>query len=162
MCRCIRDMGVVLAVAASCGATSGFANTTHTVDLLSMSFSPDSSVIQVGDTVHWVWVTGSHNVESGVTPPTDGNFNSGLPTAVVGTTYDVTFDQQFLDDNPMPGNVYPYYCVVHVGFGMTGTITVEVPPVPALSEWGLAAMVLLMLGAGAVIVVRRRAPCQAD
>lgn len=162
MRKCIRNMGVVLAVAASCGATTGFAQTTHDVDLLSLTFSPDSSTIQVGDTVHWDWVTGIHNVVSGVGGTPDGNFDSGDPSGDPATTFDVTFDQQFLNDNPMPDNAYPYYCIVHVGVGMTGTITVEVPPVPAVSEWGLAAMVLLTLGIGAVIVVRRRAPCRAD
>ena len=42
-------------------------------------------------------------------------------------TYEVVFDQAFLDANPEPADVYPYYCMVHVGFEMVGCITVDAP-----------------------------------
>jgi len=106
---------------------------THDVDVgPGFSFVPADVTIQVGDTVRWTWIGGNHNVESGENGNHDGNFRSGDPTSVVGTTYELTFDQQFLDDNPMPNNEYPYYCIVHVGVNMAGTITVETPaPCPA-------------------------------
>lgn len=134
------------------------AQTTHNVDLDGFSFIPADIAIEIGDTVHWVWVSGNHNVESGVITGgvgvPDGNFISGAPTLVVGTTFDVTFNQAFLDAKPMSGNVYPYYCVIHAGVNMAGTITV-VDPIPTVSEWGLAALGLLLLIAGSVLVVQR-------
>jgi glucose/arabinose dehydrogenase/plastocyanin len=88
-------------------------------------FDPADITIQVGDTVHWVWRGGFHNVESGVGGIHDGNFRSGNPTSVIGTTFDVTFDQAFLDENPMPDDYYPYYCAPHESFGMIGSVQVE-------------------------------------
>ncbi len=101
------------------------AQTTHTVNLAGMSFSPAHSTIDVGDTVRWVWLAGIHDVESGTSGANigDGKFSAGDPV-FAPHTFQVVFDRTFLDANPMPNNVYPYYCSVHFGFGMTGTITV--------------------------------------
>ncbi len=100
----------------------------HRVELVGLDFQPADLTIQVGDTVHWVWISGLHNVESGTTAEgmgvPDGIFNSGPPTPVAGTTFDVVFDQAFLAAHPRPDQVYPYYCVVHVDVGMVGSITV--------------------------------------
>ena len=108
--------------------SSANAQTTHTVNLDGILFIPADITIEVGDTVHWVWVSEVHNVESGVIVDfvgvPDGNFISGSPVGTVGTTYELAFDQAFLDANPMPGNAYPYYCIVHVFFTMAGTVTV--------------------------------------
>ena len=71
-----------------------------------------------------MWVSGSHNVESGVGGNHDGNFRSGDPGR--GLTFDIVFDAAFLDAHIMVGNVYPYYCIVHVSFGMVGSVTVIV------------------------------------
>lgn len=107
-------------------ATSG--QTTHTVELEGMRFTPADIAIDVGDTVRWVWISGFHNVESGVatggTGVHDGNFRSGNPTGTVGTTFELLFDTAFIDANPMPGDKYPYYCIVHAGLNMVGAVTV--------------------------------------
>lgn len=106
----------------------GVGGTTHDVSVgPGLEFFPADLVIAVGDTVHWFWSGDGllHNVVSG--PPDgipDGIFNSGPPTSDPETTFDVLFDQAFLDDNPMSGNEYPYFCEVHFGLGMTGTVTV--------------------------------------
>lgn len=136
------------------------AQTTHDVSLSGFLFTPADITIEVGDTVHWQWVSGTHNVESGVVVSGvgvfDGNFRSGDPTSVVGTTFDVTFDQAFLDAHPMPNNIYPYYCVVHAAVNMVGSITVTVPePIPAASSWGLIVLALLLAMAGTFVVLRR-------
>ena len=76
-----------------------------------------------GDTVHWDWVTGFHNVESGVGEIHDGNLRSGDATSD-SSTVEVTFHDAFLAARPMPGNVYPYYCIVYEAFGTVGSVTV--------------------------------------
>ena len=91
-------------------------------------FSPADVMLEVGDTAHWYWSGGFHNVESGVDGIHDGNFRSGDPTSDTATTFDVTFDQAFLTAHPMPGLVYPYYCTPHVSLGMTGNISVVSDP----------------------------------
>ncbi len=107
------------------GSVSVSGSTTHVVELLFFTFEPRDIEIEVGDTVRWVWVIEAepHNVESGVAGIHDGNFRSGDPV-FAPAEYELTFDQQFLDDHPMPDNLYPYYCIVHVDLGMTGTVSV--------------------------------------
>lgn len=100
----------------------------HDVDVSNFEFDPADLTIDVGDTVVWTWSGGLHNVESGVGGVADGNFSSGAPTSSNGTMFSVTFDAAFLAANPMPGNTYPYYCIVHLDFGMTGSITVQEVP----------------------------------
>ena len=114
---------VLLTLAASAAPAA-----TITVQLVGFTFVEQDITIEVGDTVHWEWVSGFHNVESGVVVSgagvPNGMFRSGDPTSVVGTTYDLVFDQAFLDAHPIAGNEYPYYCIVHTFFDMVGTVTV--------------------------------------
>ena len=116
---------VLLTLAASAAPAA-----TITVQLVGFTFVEQDITIEVGDTVHWEWVSALHfhNVESGVVVSGagvhDGMFRSGDPTSVVGTTYDLVFDQAFLDAHPIAGNEYPYYCIVHTFFDMVGTVTV--------------------------------------
>ena len=130
MLRTSHWRNILAVVAGIClASTSAVAQTTVTVQLLGgNSFSPADVTIQVGDTVQWEWVAGNHNVESGTVVSgsgvPDGNFRSGNPTPIGGTTFDVVFDQAFLDANAMSGNVYPYYCDPHAGVGMIGSVTV--------------------------------------
>ncbi len=83
--------------------------TEHTVNINGLAFEPADLQIEVGDTVTWVNDGGFHNVRSG-----DGSFGSGPPSADLWT-YSHTFRQ---------GGTFPYDCEVHVGQGMTGTVTV--------------------------------------
>ena len=117
------------AVVVTSAATTASAQTTHTVELLDMSFSPSDLKINLGDTVHWVWLFGFHNVESGIligfdTIP-DGRFRSGDPN--LDLTFDLVFDRAFLDAHPAPNAVYRYYCAVHGFAGMVGMIEVTIP-----------------------------------
>ncbi|QDU69423.1 cupredoxin domain-containing protein [Engelhardtia mirabilis] len=120
-----RFLGPLVAVAGLASAAT--AQTTHVVNLYSNVFLPDDLTIQVGDTVRWEWVTNFHNVVSGtnagMTGIPDGIFSSGSPVAPP-SMFEVTFDQAFLDANPVAGNVYTYYCIVHLP-GMVGRVRVE-------------------------------------
>ena len=125
--KAIRALLTLVSAALLAGSAS--AQTSHQVDLFSVTFSPQDLVIDVGDTVVWNWVTGFHNVESGTNGNHDGVFLSGAPVAPPAT-FSVTFDQAFLDANPKAGNFYEYYCIVHLP-GMVGTIKVRTPDTTA-------------------------------
>lgn len=85
-----------------------------------MSFSPALLTIRAGQTVTWRWEasaygeSGSHSLDSGTNCVTDNRFNSGLLGG--GATFSHKFSS--------PG-IYPYYCSLHCGMGMTGTIIVK-------------------------------------
>ena len=76
-----------------------------------------TSTIHVGDTIHWVWVGGTHNVSSGACPPctNDGNFRSGNLKS--SGTFDFTFNT---------AGTFPYFCEAH-DQAMTGTVIVQNP-----------------------------------
>lgn len=105
---------------------------TVTVGNGTISFAPATQTVLVSDTVHWLWNdTFQHSTTSGSCPggvcgPPDGNWDSGLPVFGPGVTFDHVFTQT---------GTYTYYCKVHGGFGMTGTIEV----VDFLPITGLAA-----------------------
>ena len=102
------------------------AQSTHTVDVTGIAFSPAHLDVTVGDTVDFVWGSGVHNVRA-----LSGAFDSGSPVAGP-FTFSVTFDQQFLNDNPFSNNFYKYQCDIHIAVGMAGSINVSTPGVPVL------------------------------
>jgi plastocyanin len=88
-------------------------------------FVPATVTIKVGDTVHWTWVSGGHNVVSGQPGVADGKFCSpgntncgSFQLSDVGATYDHTFTE---------AGTYAYYCVPHyiAPLSMVGTIVVQ-------------------------------------
>jgi plastocyanin len=95
-------------------AASGAA--TYTVNLNSMSFSPNNITILVNDTVHWVHVAGiTHTVTSGTGPldPFVGDlFDQSMPA---GSTFDYTFTAM---------GDYPFFCRPHFSMGMIGVVHV--------------------------------------
>jgi plastocyanin len=92
------------------------APTTILVGVDGNRFQPADLTISVGQTVNWYWPPGSanHNV---VPADNDSPPSSGAPAA-----YPTYHSYQFT----VPG-VYHYYCQVHGGLGMAGTITVTGP-----------------------------------
>lgn len=91
----------------------------------SLSFSPNPANILVGDTIHWVWNAGGHNVRSGSPCTVDSEYCSpndmnctGFGTSSQNATYDHTFAQ---------AGTYSYFCSIHCSSGMTGTINVLAP-----------------------------------
>jgi len=85
-----------------------------------MAFTPANIAVEVGDSVRWTWADGPHNVVSGTPGVPDGAFFSGGPTAVVGNTFVVAFDEPFLNVNSKVS--FPYYSDPDAG--MTGSVTV--------------------------------------
>lgn len=102
-------------------ATPVLAQNTHVVTVgpsNALEFEQQDLIINVGDTVLWVW-DGSvrHDVVS-----TDGAFQSAFVSAP--NTFSVTFDNFFLAANPVAGDLYAYFCNPHRGAGMIGSIRV--------------------------------------
>src|SRR5215468_6838671 len=111
-------------------AVSGVPSATSTiVDVTvapggTLTFSPSTVNISVGDTVRWTWAASGHSVTSGPTGCTpDGQFcspnNTNCSTCVtsnLGFVYEFTFAQV--------GN-FSYFCCVHCRFGMIGAVNVS-------------------------------------
>lgn len=80
-----------------------------------LSFSPASLTVPVGTTVTWVWQGSGHSLDSGAGCSPDSKFTSG---GIQNTGYTLTHTFN------TPGT-YPFYCGVHCGANMKGTITVQ-------------------------------------
>ena len=90
---------------------------THTINQSSLTFSPSTVSIEVGDTVEWIWSGGSHTVTSG----------TDLSDPEVG----LLFDQSLNSGNPSVSHTFTqagvqdFFCRPHLNFGMTGTISIN-------------------------------------
>lgn len=89
----------------------------------SAAFTPKDVKIKVGDTVKWTWGGNFHNVVSGTNGTADNKFCSptdkdcaNAATSDKGATYSHTFTS---------AGSFPYFCAIHFGMGMTGSVTVE-------------------------------------
>ncbi|MFT7462560.1 MAG: plastocyanin [Pseudohongiellaceae bacterium] len=125
-----RSAAKCLAIAASFGfvvSGSAAAQTTHIVNASGFSFSPVNITIAVGDTVHWVVVSNDHTVTEGLGLFPSGGEAFNAPLTTSSGDFELTFDTQFLFDNPRPDNVYDYYCIPHFAFNMVGAVTVVSP-----------------------------------
>jgi plastocyanin len=99
-------------------ATPGSGQTGPTIQVLNIEFDPAVVTVNVGETVTWVWASGSigpHNVQpdDGVTPGRSGNVEFGPKT------YSFTFNQ--IGD-------FRYYCQSHGGpngVNMSGRVIVQ-------------------------------------
>jgi plastocyanin len=91
-------------------------------------FNPANLVIDVGDRVNWRnRASLQHTSTSGTGCSPNGLWDTGFINPNTTTAF-VTFNT--------PGT-YPYFCVPHCSFGMTGTIVVNQPPVATENRtWG--------------------------
>lgn len=81
----------------------------------SLTFSPANLTVTAGTTVTWVWQSSGHSLDSGAGCSPDSKFSSnGIQSAGFQMTH--TFNT--------PGT-YPFFCGVHCGSNMKGTITVQ-------------------------------------
>jgi plastocyanin len=95
----------------------------YDVQVRNFFFQPVSQTVNVGDTVRWVWIEGSHTATSGTNCVADGLFDAPLDAA--HPTFQFTFNSS--------GSI-PYYCTPHCVSDMTGTITVRNPAGVPFSE----------------------------
>lgn len=97
--------------------TSAFSfSETYVVEAHSISFEPDVVTVQPGDVIRWEYVTGyPHDVTSGVNCAHDGYLYLDIPS---GGSVEWTVPED------APSEI-PYFCQLHCGNGMTGTINVE-------------------------------------
>lgn len=86
-------------------------------------FSPPNVTVEVGDTVRWTWMGGTHNVISGLDGSPDGAFNSGPATGTVGNVFNVLFNDAFLNIHTHPNWAFPYYCGVHLNLGVVNVVS---------------------------------------
>ena len=104
---------LLLSAAICCITATSFA-TTHTITAGGTSFSPPSGVtVNLGDTVKWVWSSGTHTSTSTTIPSGaaswSGNLNSGSTSFIYV---------------PTVAGTYNYQCNFHFSMGMTGVFTV--------------------------------------
>ena len=106
-------------LALSLGVLPVYAQTTHTITLSGVAFSPSTLTIEEGDTVVWQNSSGFHNVNGSATdyPSNPVGFFSGDPAAA-------PFTFEFIFNTP---GDYSYHCDQHgvPGSGMIGSITVN-------------------------------------
>jgi plastocyanin len=86
-----------------------------TIKVGSYYYNPKTVTIKVGETVEWVWVSGTHSVTSGSSCTADGKFDSA--NHATPYTYTRTFTET---------GTFPYFCkyMSHCANGQVGTITV--------------------------------------
>ncbi len=143
----VRTSALLIAIGALAG--DGLGQTTHQVFTQSLSFSPANITIDAGDSVMWNWTGGNlHTATEGTDDtidPTDA-FSYILDSFNPTATH--LFDTKFLFEHPRPGHFYPYVCVPHAQFGMTGSIQVNSPWTNLGSAKGGVLGEALLYGAG--------------
>lgn len=102
----------IYAVLIACFAGLTVNATTHTITVADFSFSPAAVTATVGDTIMWVWASGSHTTSSTSVPSGAATWNAPITSSSTSYTYKVTM-----------AGAYAYNCQVHPT-QMTGTITV--------------------------------------
>lgn len=93
------------------GLSANIFSNTVTISAGGFAFSPNSTTLNVGDTIKWVWGSGTHTTTSTSVPSGALTWNAALDNINTSFTYVVTVAGQ-----------YSYQCNFHVAMGMTGTI----------------------------------------
>jgi plastocyanin len=87
----------------------------HFIAIVDNAFQPANLTITEGDSVRWFnQGSAQHTATSGVGCSGDGIWNSGI----------LNHSQDFIFVFSAAGT-YPYFCILHCGVGMTGSITVD-------------------------------------
>src|SRR5436305_617334 len=78
-----------------------------------LTFSPSSFTASVGDTVNFVWGSGSHTTTSTSVPSGAATWNASLKSSSTSFNYVIRL-----------AGTYKYQCNFHVSMGMIGSFTV--------------------------------------
>lgn len=115
-------LGLVFLLAGAAGATTWTVNVGQGgfffVDQVT---GTSTSKIVVGDTVHWVWVAGTHSSTSGNSSTCTAN-GTWTHSATAPATFNFLFTSM---------GTFTYYCSYHCIYGMKGTVVVSPPPTVA-------------------------------
>ena len=88
---------------------------THVIEATNYTFSPENLTgVEVGDTIRWQWIEGSHTTTSTNIPAGSESWDSPLTTSNTEYVYVVE----------VAGN-YEYICLPHQALGMTGSFVVN-------------------------------------
>jgi plastocyanin len=91
--------------------------TKHIISVQNFSFSPASIPdVIVGDTVRWVWVSGTHTTTSTTIPAAAATWDSPISSTHTSYEYAVT-----------TAGTYNYKCTPHASMGMTGSFIASAP-----------------------------------
>ena len=91
-------------------STSG----THVISAGGTSFTPNTLTAKVGDTLSFVWSSGSHTTTSTSIPAGAGAWNVPLNSTSTSFNYIIT-----------KTGIYNFKCTPHESMGMTGKVTVN-------------------------------------
>lgn len=145
----MKKMGVKAVVAFTCALLGVAAPATAaTVEVLAtgfLTFDPPDVVLTVGDSVHWTGLSAGFHTVAEVDDAGALGWNGGFHSASAASEFTETFNT--------PG-VFHYICEPHVLAGMRGTITVGEAPIPTVSTWGIAILVLLLMATGTIVFRR--------
>ncbi|MBA3647309.1 MAG: T9SS type A sorting domain-containing protein [Chitinophagales bacterium] len=90
-------------------------------------FTPANVTVNVGDTIKWTWVEGSHTTTSSVVPTGAAAWDSPINSTVTTFLYPVKVE-----------GAYHYVCTPHASLGMVGQFTamlaLSISPVPTNNE----------------------------
>ncbi len=87
---------------------------TQIVNVNNYTFSPASFTINLGDTVKWVWIGGSHTTTSLTVPTGAAVWDNEINSSITSFTY-----------VPAKTGTYSYKCSFHFVMGMQGSFTVS-------------------------------------
>jgi plastocyanin len=88
--------------------------TKHVVSVANFAFAPTAIPnVAVGDTIRWVWVSGTHTTTSTTIPSGAATWNSSITSTITSFEYKVTV-----------AGIYNYKCTPHAtSMGMVATFT---------------------------------------
>ncbi len=104
---------------------------THTISASGTSFTPSSiPVVHPGDTIKWVWSSGTHTTTSTTIPGAATSWDQPLNSTSTSAIY-----------VPTVMGTYNYKCTFHLSMGMTGSFVVmpatSIPVVSNQSDFNL-------------------------
>lgn len=112
-----------------CIATSASA-TTHVITVRDFSFTPATLNVNLGDTVRWTWVQGSHTTTSTTIPAGAASWDRLMTASSTGFTY-----------VPTVSGTYNYQCTPHASMGHVGSFVVaSATSVPSATQTALFSM----------------------